>query len=112
MSRGLFYILERFHLNHRAAFSNSDHKEILEIEEELVALGAKCILLTISPEIVEERIKSRRPDEWINKTEVEIKESSNELMNAQNEYRLQAEISKIPTFEINTDMKTGMNMQD
>lgn len=104
-SRGLFFVLERFHLNHRAAFSNSDHKEILEIEEELVALGAKCILLTISPEIVEERIKSRRPDEWINKTEVEIKESSKELMNAQNEYRLQAEISKIPTIEINTDMK-------
>ncbi|HEY4391501.1 MAG TPA: hypothetical protein VGN02_09165, partial [Paenibacillus sp.] len=55
-ARGLFFVLERFHLNHRAAFPDSNNIEITNIEEQLVSLGAKCILLTISPEIVEERI--------------------------------------------------------
>ncbi|MDQ0721083.1 thymidylate kinase [Paenibacillus sp. W4I10] len=72
-SRGLFYVLERFHLNHRAAFVDSDLDEINKIEEQLESLGAKCILLTISPEVVEERIKSRQPEEWIYKTEEEVR---------------------------------------
>jgi thymidylate kinase len=104
-AKGLFYVLERFHLNHRAAFPNSENKEIIEIEEHLVSLGAKCILLTISPEIVEDRIKSRQPDEWINKSEKEVKSSINELLNVQNVLRHQAELSRVPTIEINTDNK-------
>ncbi|CAM3151077.1 hypothetical protein PASE110613_17860 [Paenibacillus sediminis] len=104
-SRGLFYVLERFHLNHRAAFPNSNNIEINEIEEQLVSLGAKCILLTISPEIAEDRIKSRQPNEWVNKTKDEVNLSINELLNTQNVLRQQAEISKVPTLEINTDDK-------
>lgn len=104
-SRGLFYVLERFHLNHRAAFPNSDNTEIIEIEEQLASLGAKCVLLTISPEIAEDRIKSRQPNEWINKTEDEVKSSVHELLNTQNVLRHQAMLSKVPTIEINTDNK-------
>ncbi|MBB6024726.1 thymidylate kinase [Paenibacillus sp. JGP012] len=103
-SRGLFYVLERFHLNHRAAFPYSNN-EITEIEEQLISLGARCILLTISPEIAEDRIKSRQPDDWINKTEEELQSSMNELLNTQNILRHQAKISKVNTIEINTDNK-------
>ncbi|AOK89205.1 hypothetical protein [Paenibacillus polymyxa] len=103
-ARGLFYVLERFHLNHRVAFSNSDHIEVMTIEEKLVSLGAECILLTNSPEMAEERIISRNPSEWINKPEV-VKMSVNELLETQNMLREQAKQSKVPTREINTDDK-------
>lgn len=32
-SRGLFFILERFHLNHRVAFPDSDENELIRIEQ-------------------------------------------------------------------------------
>ncbi|WP_141503131.1 hypothetical protein [Paenibacillus luteus] len=104
-ARGLFYVLERFHLNHRAAFSDSDTSEIIEIEEQLVSLSAKCILLSISPEVVEDRIKSRQPEEWMYKTKEEVQSSMNELLSVQNELRHQAKRSRVPTLEINTDNK-------
>ncbi|MEK4661447.1 hypothetical protein MHH93_06080 [Priestia sp. FSL H7-0729] len=104
-SRGLFYVLERFHLNHRAAFPDSDLDEINKIEEQLESLNARCILLTISPEVVEERIKSRQPEEWIYKTEAVVRSSVNELLKIQNVLRHQAQISRVPTLEINTDSK-------
>jgi thymidylate kinase len=104
-SRGLFFILERFHLNHRVAFSDSDEIEITRIENELVELGAKCILLTISEDIAEERIKSRNPNEWINKSRKDIDQACKELIETQNKLRIQAAKSVIPTIEINTDNK-------
>jgi len=48
-SRGIFFILERFHLNHRVAYPDKYVDEIEAIEQELLNLGAKCALLTISP---------------------------------------------------------------
>lgn len=104
-SRGLFFILERFHLNHRVAFSNSDDTEITAIEHQLFELGAKCILLTVSDDIVEERIQSRNPNEWMNKSKAYIEQSCKELIETQNALRIQAARSIIPTKEINTDHK-------
>jgi len=103
-SRGIFFVLERFHLNHRAAFVNSGQSEISKIEEELTRLGAKCVLLTISDDI-ETRIKSRNPEEWDNKTHKETEEYIAELIRTQDSYRQQSKLSKIPTIEINTDSK-------
>lgn len=102
-ARGLFFVLERFHLNHRAAFQNSE--AIIDIETQLVSLGAKCVLLTISPKVVEERIKSRNSEEWVNKTDEEIKSSINALLSTQEVLRDQAKYSRVPTIEINTDNK-------
>ncbi|WKL01274.1 hypothetical protein Q0F98_32170 [Paenibacillus amylolyticus] len=62
-------------------------------------------MLTISPEVVEERIKSRQPEEWIYKTEEEVRSSVSELLRIQNVLRHQAQISRVPTIEINTDDK-------
>ncbi|WP_440118953.1 hypothetical protein [Paenibacillus sp. QZ-Y1] len=82
-SRGLFFIFERFHLNHRVAFPNSDDIEIKAVENQLLKLGATCILLAISNDKVEERIKSRNPNEWINKSKEYVEQSCIELIKTQ-----------------------------
>ncbi|WP_145329949.1 hypothetical protein [Paenibacillus xylanexedens] len=104
-SRGLFFVLKRFHLNHRVAFPEHDDTEIIDIEKQLIELGAKCILLTISDEVVEERIKSRDPDEWLNKSKSDIGRACNELIGTQNNLRYNVTRSIVPTLEINTDNK-------
>ncbi|WP_195576165.1 hypothetical protein [Paenibacillus sp. 1001270B_150601_E10] len=104
-SRGLLFIFERFHLNHRVAFPNSDDNEITAVEKQLLELGAKCILLTISNDRVEERIKSRNPDDWVHKSKDDIEQACKELIGTQNNLRIQATKTVIPTIEINTDNK-------
>lgn len=104
-SRGIFFILERFHLNHRVAFPLDSKYEIEKIESELLLLGAKCALLTVSPEIIEQRMQSRTPHEWKNKTKEEIRKSADEFMLTQTELRKQSSLSLVPTLEINTDNK-------
>lgn len=90
-ARGLFFILERFHLNHRVSYSDKALYEIEAIENEMLSFGAKCALLTISPEIVEQRIQSRTPYEWVNKSSEEIKASVNELITTQSELLMNQE---------------------
>ena len=104
-SKGLYFILERFHLNHRVAFSHYISDEIKELEAKLFEIGAKCALLTVSSNNIERRISSRNPNEWIGKTEEEIKKACDLLLEQQQEYRRQAKNSIIPTIEINTDNK-------
>ncbi|MFJ7936505.1 hypothetical protein [Sporosarcina sp. NPDC096371] len=104
-SKGLFFILERFHLNHRVAFSHSISDEIKQLEAELFEMGARCTLLTVSPHNIEQRISSRNPNEWVGKTEQEMKMACDLLLEQQQAYRRQAENSIIPTIEINTDNK-------
>lgn len=53
-SRGLFYLFERFHLNHRFAYGET--ADIAGIEARLCNLGCQCILLTVSPDRVPERL--------------------------------------------------------
>ncbi|MDO3408978.1 hypothetical protein QWJ34_04285 [Saccharibacillus sp. CPCC 101409] len=104
-SRGLFFVLERFHLNHRVAFSESNAIEITELEKQLYELGAKCMMLTISNDKVEERIKSRNSEDWLNKSKEYIEQACKDLIETQNNLRIQAAKSVIPTKEINTDHK-------
>lgn len=104
-SKGLFFILERFHLNHRVAFSHHISDEIKQLEAELFAMGARCTLLTVSSNNIERRISSRNPDGWVGKTTKEMKVACDLLLEQQQEYRNQAENSIIPTIEINTDDK-------
>lgn len=104
-SKGLFFILERFHLNHRVAFSHSISHEIKELEAQLFEMGARCTLLTLSPKNLEQRISSRKPHEWEGKTLEEMKLACESLLEKQQEYRCQAKNSIIPTLEINTDNK-------
>ncbi|NBD24578.1 hypothetical protein [Paenibacillus glycinis] len=104
-SRGLFFILERFHLNHRAAYPDEPPREIESLESDLLRLGANCVLLTVSSERIAQRMQSRTPEEWKNKTEEEIGRSADEFRQTQSELRKQARLSIVPTLEINTDAK-------
>jgi hypothetical protein len=61
-SNGVFYILERFHLNHRAAFA--DLIEIETLEQRLSKLNARCVLLALSPDVVESRFVESRGEDW------------------------------------------------
>ena len=102
-SRGLFFVLERFHLSHRASFPDHDDAAIAKIEQRLAELGARCVLLTISPAVVEERIKSRNPSEWEEKSSQEVEEACKNLLETQDALRFHSRRSIVPTREINTD---------
>jgi thymidylate kinase len=102
-SRGLFYILERFHINHRQAFLGENISELLEIENRLSSLGAKTVLLTISDNAVEERLRHREGAEWNRYSSVEIEEKCREFINMQILLREQSTFSPVKTIEINTD---------
>ncbi|TDQ42033.1 hypothetical protein [Aureibacillus halotolerans] len=104
-SRGIFFILERFHLNHRVAYPLVASSEIEKIENELLLLGAQCVLLTVSSENIEQRMQSRTPHEWKNKTREEIRKSVDEFTRTQSELHKQSSLSILPTIEINTDNK-------
>lgn len=104
-SKGIFFILERFHLNHRTAFSDSSLYKIKQIEVELFRLGAKCALLTISTEEAENRLKSRKPEHWKSKTEKETQIEVDHLIHTQHILRQHADNSIIPTLELNTDQQ-------
>ncbi|WP_148929269.1 hypothetical protein [Paenibacillus methanolicus] len=108
-ARGIFFILERFHLNHRVAYPDRSLYEIETLEQELVNYGAMCALLTISPETAERRIQSRTPEEWVNKKSEEISAAVNELVATQSALRIVSKQSAIPTLEINTDHKEWDN---
>lgn len=56
-SRGLFYLFERFHLNHRISYPESSY--ISSIEERLKELACSCVLLTISVDKIEHRLERR-----------------------------------------------------
>ncbi len=58
-ARGVFFIYERFHLNHRHAFPENDQADIENIEARLSNLNAVCYLLSISNSKVGERLITR-----------------------------------------------------
>jgi len=103
VSRGLFFVFERFHLNHRHGFPEYDTGEIRKLEERLCELGAKTVLLTVSPEIVEERIQQRSPGEWTGFTKDQIREEAEKYIEMQEKLLLCSRESIVPTIHINTD---------
>lgn len=102
-SRGIFFIFERFHLNHRLGFENEDLSRIENIEERLVKLGAKTILLTVSADVLRTRIQSREPDKREKSSENENDKVCEDFISSQDRLRKCSEKSMVPTFEINTD---------
>ncbi|MNC65526.1 hypothetical protein D3C75_1158280 [compost metagenome] len=63
-----------------------------------------CIINRFPQHIVE-RMQSRSPHEWRNKTTEEIRKSAYEFIHTQEELRKQSTLSILPTIEINTDLK-------
>ncbi|MFD1176619.1 hypothetical protein ACFQ3W_09945 [Paenibacillus puldeungensis] len=79
--------------------------EIKELEQNLVDLNAKCVLLTISDDIVKERILSRDAAFWKEKSNDDLLKACQEFIETQNQLREQAKLSKVPMLEINTDAR-------
>jgi len=103
-SNGVFYLLERFHLNHRAAFTNS--AEIETLEKRLTRLNALCVLLTLSQDAVESRFIESRSEAWksyVLGNHLTVAEACQEFLENQERLRKCAKQSLIPTLEINTD---------
>ncbi|EAC9582380.1 TPA: hypothetical protein QFG15_002653 [Enterococcus faecium] len=102
-ANGAFYLLERFHVNHRAAFLNS---EIEMIEKRLSRLNAHCVLLTLSQEAVEPRFIEGRSESWrsyVMENHSTVTEACQKFLEDQENLRMYAKQSLIPTLEINTD---------
>ena len=101
--RELFFVLERFHLNHRVHWPKDDLGFLAKLEQRLFMLGAKCALLSISPAIAEQRVRERSPAKWARRSPAELAEKCSGLMQEQQRYREQVQLTCIPTLEINTD---------
>lgn len=103
-SNGIFYLLERFNVNHRAAFINSVEIEMLE--KRLSRLNAHCVLLTLSPDAVEARYIESRSAAWksyVMENHRTVTEACQKFLEDQDKLRMCAKQSLIPTLEINTD---------
>jgi hypothetical protein len=103
-ANGIFYLLERFHLNHRAAFGCS--AEIERLEQRLSRLNARCVLLTLSAAAVEPRYVDSRSAAWksyVMENHASAAAACQKFEEDQEKLRLCAQQSPIPTLEINTD---------
>jgi hypothetical protein len=103
-SSGLFFLLERVHLNHRAAFSAEpgfDKDAISKLEDRLVRLGAKCVVLTVHEDHIEDRALVRRGVGF--NSSAERGEAVARIVAEQDWVRTQIQHSSIPTRIMNTD---------
>jgi len=101
--RGVFFVLERFHLNHRVFWSKDDLRFLAGLEQRLLQLGAKCALLSISPAKASQRIRERNSAKWARWSPAERADKCRRLMQEQQMYREQVQLTCIPTVEVNTD---------
>ncbi|MBA2939061.1 hypothetical protein HZF08_12150 [Paenibacillus sp. CGMCC 1.16610] len=103
-SKGVFFLLERFNVNHRAAFINS--AEIEMMEKRLSRLNARCVLLTLSQDAVEPRYIESRGEAWksyVMKNHPTVTEACQKFLEDQEKLRMCTKQSLIPSLEINTD---------
>ena len=103
-SSGLLFLLERVQLNHRASFAadaDFDGAGIDRLEARLLALGARCVLLTVSDAVIEDRAVVRRNLQFDSVTAKNAR--IEEIIAEQHWVRAQLQHSRIPTLEINTD---------
>ena len=104
-SRGLFFVFERFHLDHRIGYRNYDHIFIKALEERLSDLGAICFLLTVSPNIIGERIAYREKKNGKHTDSDTLKERCDEWLSKQEQYIQESRKSIVPTIVMNTDAR-------
>ena len=97
-SRGLFYVFERFHLNHRYAYGDSDR--IADLEGRIADLGGVCFLLTVSSHDIRKRLVHRDRNELEGR---DLERVCAEWLEAQERMIQLTEASKLPTVMINTD---------
>lgn len=102
-SRGLFAVFERFYLNHLAAFDDYDTSEMQEAEALCSAVGMKAVLLVISDDNLENRMKMRDQQMNVSRLPEFYHEKITESKKEQDSYLRVAKLTKIPTLILNTD---------
>ncbi|MBU2865129.1 AAA family ATPase [Reinekea forsetii] len=101
-ARGLFFILERFHLNHIHAFEDHLSPEFLSIEKRLKMLEAKTVVLSISDSEVKSRL-ARRHNEFESSSEPEFQSLIGEHVTERDKLFEMAALSSCSYTKINTD---------
>jgi hypothetical protein len=101
-SRGLFLVFERFHINHRYAY-DYDEAFIGDLESRLGELGATCLLLTVSPEHIVERLTFRVRASGQVVDARELREEADRWLSEQDTMVREASKSSLPTTLLNTD---------
>ncbi len=101
-SRGLFFVFERFHLNHRFAY-DYDEAFIEGLENILEDLGATCFLLTVSSEHIGERLAYRASRSGHEIDPKVLLDRTSRWLSDQDRLIDEAAKSSLPTTLLNTD---------
>ena len=109
-SRGVFFVLERFHLNHRIAYAQLS--EATEQEARLKKLHAVCFLLTVSESHVAQRLTVRLRASGRSCDPQAVAAASDEFMIEQAKFVQAAERSSLSTIVINTDDQNWQRCAD
>ena len=99
----MFAVFERFYLNHLAAFDDYDTSEMQDIEALCSAVGMKAVLLVISDDNLENRMKMRDQQMNVSRLPEFYREKVTESKKEQDSYLRAAKLTKIPTLILNTD---------
>ena len=105
-SRGVFFALERFHLNHRLGYeeeADDDESWYRELEQRLKGLHATCVLLTISEACVADRVEYRQRSSGKPIDAESLEEERRGWVRQQARYLRAARDSSVPTIIVNTD---------
>jgi thymidylate kinase len=110
-SRGIFFALERFHLNHRLAYSDDDHW-VTGLEERLIGLHAVCALLTVSAEHVPQRFHDRFRRSGKTYRDKDIDSAAATFLEHQEQFVLAAKQSRVPTMKLKADHRDWDRLAD
>ena len=101
-ARGVFFVFERFHINHRYAY-DYDEAFIDGLESRLEELGTTCVVLTVSPEFIGARLGFRLRASGKAIDANNLHEEAASWISEQDRLIEEATKSSLPTFFLSTD---------
>ncbi len=101
-ARGLFFVFERFHINHRYAY-DYDEAFVVNLEGRLEELGATCVVLTVSPEFIGARLAFRLRTSGKAIDAKILHEEAGSWISEQDRLIEEATKSSLPTIFLSTD---------
>lgn len=102
-SRGLFFVFERFNLNHRFKYGTENSRFVEGLERQLSNLRAVCFLLIVSPHRIEERMRFRASRTGQPLDESTLHDQIQSWIAKQEQYVQHQSQASMPTVTINTD---------
>jgi hypothetical protein len=101
-ARGVFFVLERFHLNHRLTYPD-DVAWSADVEARLARLHGVCCLLTVSEPCVPARIEVRLRTGGKPHDAAHVQRAAREFLENQERFLAEAKRSALPTLTLATD---------